>query len=227
MTRQEFVQQLDARIAKYDLLCHPFYQAWAAGTLSREDLREYAREYFHHVEAFPSYLDEFAARLPHSHMRRAVLANREEEAGGDGSRPHSELWLDFVEGMGGNRATGAACVPEIKSLIASFHAVAQEGAPEEALAAFYAYESQVPRVAAEKARGLREMYGANENTCGYFTLHTTADVYHSRVWQSQLERIVENNSAAEERALAAAERSAKALWKALDGIEAARASRAA
>jgi pyrroloquinoline-quinone synthase len=227
MTSQEFVQQLDARIAKYDLLCHPFYKAWSAGELSREDLRDYAREYFHHVEAFPSYLDEFAARLPHGNMRRAVLANHEEEAGGDGSRPHAELWLDFVEGMGGSRATGAARVPEIKNLIASFRSVAREGTPEEALAAFYAYESQVPRVATEKARGLREMYGADDKTCGYFTLHTTADVYHARVWQSQLERIVEDNPPAAERALAAAERSAQALWNALDGIELARTPRAA
>jgi pyrroloquinoline-quinone synthase len=228
MTSQEFVQQLDARIAKYDLLCHPFYKAWAAGQLSREDLREYAREYFHHVEAFPSYLEEFAARLPHGHMRRAVLANREEELGGDGSRPHSELWLDFVEGMGGNRnASGSARVPEVTNLMASFHGVAREGAPEEALASFYAYESQIPRVASEKARGLREMYGADEKTCGYFTLHTTADVYHSRVWQSQLEHIVEDNPVTEERALAAAEKAAKALWNALDGIEAAGMSRAA
>jgi len=228
MTSQEFIQLLDARIAKYDLLCHPFYKAWSAGQLSREDLCDYAREYFHHVEAFPSYLDEFAARLPHNHMRRAVLANREEETGGDGSRPHAELWLDFVEGMGGNRnAAGGAQVPEMKNLIRSFHAVAREGAPEEALAAFYAYESQVPRVAAEKAKGLREMYGADEKTCGYFTLHTTADVYHSRVWESQLERIVEDSPAAEQRALVAAEQAAKALWNALDGIEAARSSRAA
>jgi len=228
MTSQEFSQQLDARIAKYDLLCHPFYKAWSAGELSREDLRDYAREYFHHVEAFPSYLEEFAARLPHGHMRRAVLANLEEEAGGDGSRPHAELWLDFVEGMGGSRsASGGARIPEMRNLMASFHSVARESAPEEALAAFYAYESQVPRVAAEKARGLRDRYGADEKTCGYFTLHTTADVCHSRVWQSQLEHIVEDNPAAEQRALAAAETAAKALWNALDGIEAARMSRAA
>ena len=228
MTAQEFLQQLDARIAKYDLLCHPFYKAWAAGELSREDLREYAREYFHHVEAFPTYLDEFAARLPHGHLRRAVLANREEELGGTDVRAHSELWLDFFEGMGGNRnAAGATHVPEMKNLIAWFHTVSRDGAPEEALAAFYAYESQVPRVAGEKARGLKEMYGADDRTSGYFMLHTTADVYHSRVWLNQLEKLVEDNPAAEQRALAAAESAAKALWNALDGIEAARTSRAA
>ena len=227
MTPQEFSAQLDANIAKYDLLCHPFYKAWSEGRLTRGDLREYAREYFHHVDAFPSYLDEFAARLPHGNMRHAVLANRDEEAGNDGSRPHSELWLDFVEGMGGSRAAGTSHVPEVKNLISAFHTVAREGAPEEALAAFYAYESQVPRVATEKARGLREMYAADEKTCGYFTLHTTADLYHSNVWRNQLERLVEDKPAAEQRALAAAEKAAKALWEALDGIEASRLSRAA
>ena len=228
MTSQEFVQQLDARITKYDLLCHPFYTAWSAGQLTREDLREYAREYFHHVEAFPSYLDEFALRLSQGHLRRAVAANRDEELGTDGSRPHSELWLDFVEGMGGARkVTGGAHVPQVKDLIAWFHDVAREGVSEEALAAFYAYESQVPRVAAEKARGLRQMYGADEQTAGYFTLHVSADVFHSNVWRTQLERIVEDNPGAEQRALAAAERAAKALWNALDGIEAARQARAA
>ena len=108
-----------------------------------------------------------------------------------------------------------------------FNLVAREGASEEALAAFYAYESQVPRVAGEKARGLREMYGADEKTCGYFTLHTTADVYHSRVWRSQLAKIIEKNPEATEKALTAGENAAKALWNALDGIEAARLARAA
>ena len=75
MTTQEFFEQLDARIAKYDLLCHPFYKAWAAGELSREDLREYGREYFHHVEAFPAYLDEFGRRAEQKELQRAVFAN--------------------------------------------------------------------------------------------------------------------------------------------------------
>ena len=51
---------------------------------------------------------------------------------------------------------GHTPVAEIKQLINHFHRVASEGTPAEALAAFYAYESQVPKVAKEKARGLRE-----------------------------------------------------------------------
>lgn len=225
MTTKEFFEQMDARIAKYDLLCHPFYKTWAAGELKHEDLQEYGRDYFHHVAEFPEYLQEFAARVEDDQLRRAVLVNREDELGLDGSRPHPELWLDFVEGMGGGRATGAAAVNEIGELTGWFHSVARQGAPEEALAAFYAYESQVPRVASEKARGLREMYGADEKTCEYFTVHTTADVYHSRIWKHQLGKIVERNPQAAAKALNAGETAAAALWKALDGIEAARVKR--
>jgi pyrroloquinoline-quinone synthase len=227
MTTQEFLAELDARIAKYDLLCHPFYKAWSAGELTREDLRNYGQDYFHQVNAFPKCLQEFASRLPEGNVRRAVEANHDDEMGSHGSRPHSEMWLDFVEGMGGDRVASAKPIAEIESLLHYFHTAAVEGAPEEALATFYAYESQVPRVAAEKARGLQAMYGADAKTCEYFNLHTTADVYHSRVWKQQLADAVESNPEASERALNAAENAARTLWNALDGIEAGRRARAA
>lgn len=227
MTTQEFFTELDARIAKYDLLCHPFYKAWTAGELTREDLRNYGRNYFHHVSAFPKCLQDFAARLPHGTVRRAVMANYDDEMGSHGSRPHAELWLDFVEGMGGERVGSTKPIPEIEAVMQRFHSAAIEGKPEEALATFYAYESQVPRVATEKARGLKAMYGADAKTCEYFTLHTTADVYHSRVWKQQLANSIESNPETAERALNAGESAAKALWNALDGIEAQRMARAA
>ena len=227
MMRSEFFEELDARIAKYDLLCHPFYKAWSAGELTREDLRNYGENYFHHVNAFPEYLQAFASRLPQGEVRRAVEANHDDEMGLHGSRPHSELWLDFVEGMGGERAGTAKTIPEIDALMRQFHSAALEGGPEEALATFYAYESQVPRVAAEKFRGLQQMYAADAKTREYFNLHTTADVYHSRVWKQQLANAVEGNPGVAERALNAAGNAAKALWNALDGIEGQRMGRAA
>ncbi len=233
MTMKDFFQQLVARIAKYDLLRHPCYKAWAAGELTREDLQEYAREYYHHVEAFPAYLAELGIRLEEGELRRAVLANMSDEKGGEDlyGEPmpaHSELWLDFAEGMGASRnMRGHTPLPAIKRLLSFFHRVAQQGTPEEALATFYAYESQVPRVAQEKARGLEHMYGADAKTRGYFTLHTTADVDHSRVWRQQLAKQLEKNPQAAEKALESGEAAAKALWNALDGIEERRMARAA
>jgi len=237
MNTTQFFEQLEASIARYDLLCHPFYRAWAAGELTRDDLREYASNYYHHVEAFPTYLAELALRLDEGELRQAVLANMCDEKGaasGSGkdslphSEPHSELWLDFAEGMGARRdMRGHKPLPEINNLMTHFHRVASEGTPEEALAAFYVYESQVPRVANEKERGLREMYGADDKTCGYFALHATADVFHSNVWRQQLENRIAANPETAQAALDAAENTARTLWQALDGIEAARMTAAA
>ncbi len=76
---------------------------------------------------FPEYLREFGARVEDDQLRRAVMVNREDELGldGSGSRPHPELWLDFVEGMGGDRATDHVPVKEIGELTGWFHSVAQ------------------------------------------------------------------------------------------------------
>jgi pyrroloquinoline-quinone synthase len=233
MDTASFFQELDTRIAKYDLLCHPFYQAWSAGKLTREDLRGYAQDYYHHVEAFPSYLAALALRLEDGELRLAVLANMCDEKGVDGrpgkdSVPHSELWLDFAEGMGSSRNLDwHNPVPEVRQLIRYFQSVASDASPEETLAALYVYESQVPRIAQEKERGLRQMYGADDKTCGYFSLHATADVYHARVWRKQLEKRLATNPDAANAALEAAEEAARKLWLALDGIEARRTAVAA
>jgi pyrroloquinoline-quinone synthase len=234
METKAFLSLLAERIQQYDLLCHPFYKAWSAGELTRDDLRAYAEQYYPHVEAFPGYLAQLGLRLEEGELRRAVLANMADEKGGEDSSgktepSHAELWLDFVEGLGGSRIPVRETIAEVRQLISFFERVASEGTPEEALAAFYAYESQVPRVATEKDRGLRQLYAANEKTRGYFTLHAIADVHHSQVWRKQLEKRVNANPDREtaEKALAAAERAAKALWTALDGIEARRTQRAA
>lgn len=224
-----FWQEMHNRISKYDLLSHPFYQAWSEGTLTRDDLRAYSANYYHHVAAFPTYLGSFYGRLPEGELRRAVLENLADEEGLQGTRPHNEMWLDFAEGMGAHR--DAACnsepVAEIAGLIEHFQRIAREAAEAEALASFYAYESQIPRVAKEKARGLREMYGADAKTCGYFTVHTTADIHHSNVWRDQLSKLVEGKAEAQERALIAAENAARSLWRALDGVERGRQQRIA
>lgn len=222
MELQAFLSALEQRIAAYDLLCHPYYKAWTAGQLTREDLREYAADYYQHVAAFPTYLSALHSRLEDGETRRAVLRNLcGEEIEG---RPHSEMWLDFAEGMGANReeVPDRATLPQVQELVAEFRRVAREGSTAEALAAFYAYESQVPRVAKEKAAGLAQRYGADAKTCEYFALHQFADVEHADVWRELLSAEVKANPAQAEAALDAAQQAAKSLWQVLDGMEARR-----
>ena len=220
-----FSHQIDQRIAKYDLLCHPFYQAWSKGELTREELAAYAEQYLPHVAAFPTYLSALHSHLPDNDLRRKVLENLidEEGIGSPDGRPHSDLWRDFARGMGAN---GAQPVKEVSELISTFRTLTAQDTLF-ALAAFYAYESQVPRVAAEKERGLRELYGADAKTYRYFTLHKTADVHHASVWGELIQEQVANDPAKADAALNAAETAAAALWRALDGIERERVARRA
>src|SRR5207245_10381510 len=146
LTNAGFWSRFEERVAPFHLLQHPFYQAWSKGELTREDLREYAAEYYHHVAAFPTYLSALHSRLPDGELRRAVLRNlSDEEIEG---AAHSDLWLNFASGMGGVAAEvrNSAPVKEVAVLIAGFKVVAANGSRAAALAAVYASESQVPRL---------------------------------------------------------------------------------
>ena len=93
------------------------------------------------------------------------------------------------------------------------------------LAALYVYESQVPMIAREKARGLRESYGATDRACRCFDVHTTADIAHSHVWKEELKRLLDASPELGEQAVHGSRGAAEALWMALDGIEKARQAR--
>jgi pyrroloquinoline-quinone synthase len=225
MNLKVFQGALDARVSRHDLLSHPFYKAWSAGKLTHEHLRAYATEYFHHVAAFPTFLSALHSRLADGSLRRAVLRNlAEEEIEG---RAHSDMWLDFAEGVGvrSEFVRRSQPSPSMRRLIDRFYCTASEGSPSEVLAALYAYESQVPRISGEKACGLLRHYGADARTCGYFALHTYSDVRHSQVWRDELQSLVSHNLALATPALDAAERAAEWLWQALDCSQAHRLCR--
>jgi len=226
MARDDFWKQVDDELSRHDLLQHPFYQAWSAGELTLDELASYGRQYLNHVAAFPVYLTALHARLPEGETRKAVLRNAaDEEVHGTS---HADLWRQFVNGVEQDHpGDREEVLPEIHALVATFHDLGREAPPAAALGAFYAYESQVPRIAAEKEAGLVRFYGAGESTCAYFRLHKTADIHHAHVWRQLIELEIENAPGKTAHALQGVRRGAQALWRALDGIEAARQQRRA
>jgi pyrroloquinoline-quinone synthase len=210
---------------KYDLLRHPFYEAWRDGKLTLEDLREYACEYYHQVFSFPVYLKTLADRLPDGELRKIVLKNLSDELGAQDEprRSHDLLWVDFAVGTGAmaKDVLGRRPIQPITVLLRTFVKLARRGTPAEAVAAFYIYESQTPKI----ANALQKIYALDEVACRYFTLHSTVDVAHAMVWREQLQVLIHEDSSTATCALAAAEHVAKVLWEALDGIDALRLTR--
>jgi pyrroloquinoline-quinone synthase len=211
------VAALDALVASKHLLHHPFYQAWTRGELSREALQDYARQYYQHVAAFPTYLSAVHANTADPTTRRQLLANlMDEEAG---TPNHPDLWLEFAESLGvtAKEARMAAPWPETSHLIETFRDACRNGETAEGLAALYAYESQIPAVSESKIAGLRSFYGF-EAAGGYryFSVHIEADREHAAIERALLEQYLtpENRAAAQ----AAADRVLDALGEMLSGV---------
>jgi pyrroloquinoline-quinone synthase len=206
---------LDQRIEERHLLKHPFYRAWTEGRLAREQLALYAEQYYQHVRAFPVHLACLAARAD-DNLRALVAENLAEEL--DPANPHPALWRRFARAVGAREEAldAAPPLPGVAALLATFEELAGRGSMAQAVAAFYAYEAQVPEIAAQKIAGLRRFYGISApQALAYFAVHEEADVRHRAQWRSWLAARPATDSAA---ALAAAERVLRALWGALDAV---------
>jgi len=215
---RKVVERLDSIVAGKSLLKHRFYQAWTAGELPLERLRGYAVKYFPHVAAFPRYLSAIHSRCDNIATRQALLENLiEEERGADN---HPELWLRFAEslGVGREEVLGAAPVAAAAALVGVYSDLAANAPIVAGLAALYAYESQIPAVAAAKINALRRFYGLEDHRgLRFFLVHQGADVFHAAAAAELIERHCASpaDGAA---ALEAANRSLDAVWSMLDAI---------
>jgi pyrroloquinoline-quinone synthase len=211
------VTAIDEQIAARSLLTHPFYQAWTRGELTAAALKDYAIQYYRHVEAFPTYLSALHSHTADAPTRRHILRNlMDEEAG---SPNHPELWMQFAGAVGASQAEVESAEPwdETRNLVDVFRRVCREGSTAEGLAALYSYESQIPAVAASKIDGLQRLYGiASPDALEYFVVHEEADREHSATERRLLEKHVnEANAEAVKRASAQA---LDALWEMLSGV---------
>ena len=220
MTEVRVSAAIDSKVAERAMLQHPFYQTWTEGRLPLDTLRAYARQYFHHVEAFPRAVSAVHSACPDRHGRRMLAENLAEEEGIDaGKQEHASLWLMFACGLGESEAgvRAQALNPETQALIETFRKLTRRSYAS-GLGALYAYESQFPGVASAKIEGLVDRYGiADEETLRFFRVHESADVEHSAVCRALLDRLPEGERA---EAVAAGEELAGALWNFLSGVEA-------
>ena len=213
----QYLDKIESTITQKHLLKHPFYIAWARGELSKEALADYARQYYHHVAAFPTYLSAVHSNCDNQDTRKQLLNNLiDEEAG---SPNHPDLWRKFAHGLDVKDVdlTNTEKEPETKNLIDAFRSVCGEGSTAEGLAALYAYESQIPAICESKIEGLKKYYGfENPENYKYFTVHIEADREHSAAEREMLNRYIDNRNF--ESAKTSVNRVLDALWEMLSGV---------
>ena len=215
---QDFFTRLDAAIAQYAVLDHPFYQAWNAGTLTNSQLQEYAKQYYHFEKNFPRYVSNVHANTADITIRQQLLLNLREEE--EGNANHPELWLRFSDEIGTKRddVRNAAPYKETMAMEETFIELTRHGSTLQGVAALYGYESQLPEVSKTKIEGLKKHYGVQTNNgLTFFRVHEEADQLHRQAERDILASLI-TSAADEETAIAAATAAAKAYYHMLTGV---------
>lgn len=217
MSNNQFINQIDQIVEEHHLLKHPFYRAWNEGKLTLESLQDYARQYYHHVEAFPTYLSAVHAQTEDMSTRRHLLQNLiDEEAG---SPNHPDLWLQFTSALGIKNMDVLETEKWDKTtkLIDTFKKICSKYGTATGIAALYAYESQIPEIAETKIKGLKEHYGLDsEQATNYFNVHIEADKEHAAVEKQLLTSYLTEGNISEVKS--EVEVILKALWNLLSEV---------
>ncbi len=211
-----FAHLLDQALAPYHLLNHSFYNAWTQGKLTREIIKDYAAQYYHHVKAFPRYISAAHSVCVDIQNRKILLENLVDEE--NNGTDHPTLWEKFAEGMGNTKADLANSQMDkyTADLINCFFKYCRSSYPE-GLASLYSYESQIPEIAKTKIEGLKKFYNTSSyDSLEFFYVHEKADIWHREQCQTLLANL---NDADKESAKNAAIDTAKHLWNFLSGIE--------
>ena len=209
--------RIDRMLEEKNMLKHPFYQAWSNGKLTTEMLREYASQYYHFVKDFPRMVSAVHSNTPDIDVRQELLVNLVDEE--LGSENHPSLWMRFATALGSTveEVGSAVPLPTTQELVTTMMDTCRNGEFQEGMATLYAYEAQIPAVSRTKIEGLRKFYGIRDaEAIKFFTVHEEADVHHSRSERELMKRYTSVGK--EEELYAAAERTATALWRFLDGV---------
>ena len=161
-----WMNRLEEMIQQQHMLTNPFYQAWTCVHLKQSTLMEYAKEYYHHVKAFPTYLSAVHSRCDDSEVRKLLLENLIDEEAGKPNHP--DLWRSFAMALGVSKEEIETHQPQIaaKELVDTFRDICRHEPIAAGVAALYCYESQIPAICTTKIDGLKKWYGMT-NPGGY------------------------------------------------------------
>ncbi len=213
-----FHQEIKKVVEPYLMLKHPFYQKWMEGRLSLSKLQFYTTQYEPFVNYFPCLVSRVHSQCSDNEARKELLQNLIEEEGFPNLDDHPTLWKKFAHGIGAKEPSLEN--PNYCDAALTLKKIFKELADQsyaEGLSALYCYEHQIPEVSKTKIDGLSKFYGINdEQTLLFFKVHQDADVFHSE----SCERLLNNLPIVDhDKALVAAEKSAKAIWSFLCACE--------
>ena len=176
-----------------NLLEHSFYTRWLAGTLTDDELRDYAAQYAHVVRGLPAWL-----------RSAGQAAHAEEE------QTHIELWDAFSSALG---AGSSEPNPATRALLERASRLSSGPA---GVAVAWAIESQSAPVSREKLAGLQAHYDVGAAGEAYFQVHAERDLEHTAELDAVIAELDESETV---QAQAIAATVQDGLWDLLTSVE--------
>jgi pyrroloquinoline quinone (PQQ) biosynthesis protein C len=173
----ELADQLVRALEGRELLTHPFYRRWEAGSLAAGELSEYAVHYRAFEQVLPVVLSAVVKQLQDDgEVEAAAMVERNlaDELG----RPEPHLTqFDRLAAALPTPVVATEPGPAAEALVDTYLGLVAEG-PVAALAGLAAYETQAAAIAATKADGLRRWYGLDDTATEFWDVHEAMDTEH-------------------------------------------------
>ena len=175
------ISEIDRIIEERSLLKHPFYQSWSDGTLTREALAGYSKEYYQLVKAVPIFMTQLIESAP-QYMQNELDFNQQEEFS------HINLWQKFAAELGVSyeELNNYDGLYTTNHAISGMHCIMTSFSSGSA--AMYALEKEIPKISKTKLEGLAEYYGLTSfDATVYLKQHTEADIRHAQSWENAID----------------------------------------
>ncbi len=170
---------VDSIVEGKSLLKHAFYQRWSKGELTKENLQEYAKEYYQLVIKIPALVASVLNNISEPELKAKVEENLKEE------REHVALWEGFARSLDISREELLAHKPAQMTLdaIARLEILARYSL-ESGITTLYSLEKELAQIAATKKDGLTKFYGLmSEDAHKYFDEHLKEES-HLEAWRN-------------------------------------------
>lgn len=152
------VQGVEQLVAEDAVANHPTLVAWHAGRMSRDELRTFARVFFHLIDALPRTASRTHSATAEPWLRRPLLSVLTSL---DGNSPTlSELWLQTCAALGlsSDAVRRTPLSDDAAAALAVFERHASTG-PATGTAVLYTLLRELPAACRLLCEGMRDHYG--------------------------------------------------------------------
>lgn len=205
------IARIDEVISASDPTSDPLLSAMAAGRLSRDELRAFASQYFHLVDALPRFVSTVHSVSPDASIRRCllnVLVPLELTPPSIG-----DLWLQTCAALGLFSDTVRSGEPtaSTSACLSDYEYLCGEGSAQ-GVAALYAWMSRLPVVCRIEQAALAEHYGLSSGPgVQFFDVVGFQTASHARTLRTALASILDRDPECADNAVYAAKSAVAAV----------------